>query len=370
MSTDVNILNGIHAILNKNVIKNDIDIEALEQSLINGGLVQKSADPADKFNEEMKATADKLGIKFDDIKPPVASSSQIAQNKLASAIVDSAPKFGGGSNSSYSTSIGASTPIMTPMTTSTTTITSTSSGDEFESSGGSGDSEFNFGSNGGSSTSSQPSPYQQSSTASFKYPTYTRSQEDQETRDHIRNVNQEVSTVSSSIVEREKREDMKCTMLEEIDHMVDQLTQEEVDLSRIKMPGPNSTYEEVETTMKILRHKYDRSRYVGFAEEALLLGAVGLEELFDGKRVFFGRYQPCLTGYSNQLQVKLRRMRHDTSQIVSGIMQDYNISPGWRMALELGPNMVLYSRMRKQQYAQPSIYSDEDMQRASERIRG
>jgi hypothetical protein len=86
------------------------------------------------------------------------------------------------------------------------------------------------------------------------------------------------------------------------------------------------------------------------------MGAHGLEELFDGKRMWFDKYQPDLTGWHNNVNTKLKRMRHDTGQIVSSIMHDYNISPSVRILMELVPNMILYSNQRKEQHGQPGWY--------------
>jgi hypothetical protein len=90
--------------------------------------------------------------------------------------------------------------------------------------------------------------------------------------------------------EKEKREDMKCAMLAEIDSLMGNLAEEDVDLTRIPRVDRNSSYEEVEIVLKMLRHKNDHTRYCSFAEEFLLFGAYALEELFDGKRTWFGRY--------------------------------------------------------------------------------
>ena len=96
---------------------------------------------------------------------------------------------------------------------------------------------------------------------------------------------------------------------------------------------------------KILRLKNDRNRYCSFAEEIILAGAQGIEHLFDGKKEWFGR-KPDLVGWHQTVKVKLRRMRFETSTMVQGVMQEYNMSPGMRLMLELIPSMFLYSRQR------------------------
>ena len=68
--------------------------------------------------------------------------------------------------------------------------------------------------------------------------------------------------------------------------------------------------------------------------------------MFDGKKDWLGR-KPDLTGWSDTVKVKLRRMRYETSTFVQEVMQEYNMSAGTRLALELLPSMFLYSRSRR-----------------------
>jgi hypothetical protein len=145
--------------------------------------------------------------------------------------------------------------------------------------------------------------------------------------------------------EYEKKEDIKASMLDEIDFLMSCLGSEDVDISRIPVVSRSSSFEDVRETLSSLRYKQDRIRYCSFAEEFILFGAYGLEELFNGERSWLGR-QPDLTGWHNQVTVKLRRMRHDTSTVVSAVMEDYNIGPGARILLELIPNMFLHSRRK------------------------
>jgi hypothetical protein len=90
--------------------------------------------------------------------------------------------------------------------------------------------------------------------------------------------------------------------------------------------------------------------------------AYGLENVFDGKREVLGS-KIDLTGYSDTVKVKLRRMRYDTSNFVSGIMQGYNISSGWRIMLELVPSLFLYSRNRRLT-GKDNLISDENYKKA------
>ena len=69
-----------------------------------------------------------------------------------------------------------------------------------------------------------------------------------------------------------------------------------------------------------------------------------MEDVFDGKRVWFGRYRPNLRGWNYQVALKLRRMKYDTSEIVSGAMKDLRMGPVARFLMDLLPNMFMYSR--------------------------
>ena len=147
-------------------------------------------------------------------------------------------------------------------------------------------------------------------------------------------------------LEAEKKEDMKSSMLEEIDFLREELIEYGYAIERIGSVTYDSPYEIIESTLRLLRHKMDRVTYCEFAESFILMGAYGLEDIFDGKKSWFG-YSPDLTGWPDSVNLKLRRMRLTTSQVVSQMVYDYGVSPTVRLALELIPSAVLHSRMRK-----------------------
>jgi hypothetical protein len=78
--------------------------------------------------------------------------------------------------------------------------------------------------------------------------------------------------------------------------------------------------------------------------------------------VWFGSYRPDLVGWSSTVKVKLRRMRYETSTFVGEIMQEYQMSSGVRLALELLPSVFLYSRQKKisnkENFAGDASYKD------------
>lgn len=159
-------------------------------------------------------------------------------------------------------------------------------------------------------------------------------------------------------VEKEKEEDDKAIMMEQIDMLMTNLKDEGIDISRVPPVNTHSPIDEIASVHKILRLKNDRNRYCSFAEECILAGSHTLEWMFDGEKTYMGR-RPDLRGWSATVNIKLRRMKYETSTFVSGVMQDYNLGPGARIALELIPSLFLYSKMRKSQHSDNLITSDE-----------
>lgn len=168
-------------------------------------------------------------------------------------------------------------------------------------------------------------------------------------------------------VEKENEEENKTFMLEDIDELWAELQDDDVDLSRIPKVNQDSTVEDVAQVQKILRMKYDRRRYTTFGTEFILAGVHGLEYLFDGKRKW-GPYQPDLTNWHNTVRTKLRRMRYETSMIVSDIMHSWNVGAFTRVMLELVPSAFLHSRMRSEQHGKAG-YSPDQMSEAYDALR-
>lgn len=150
-------------------------------------------------------------------------------------------------------------------------------------------------------------------------------------------------------IEKEKEEDEKSRKLEQISFLRDTMSEESEDLSRVPNVTQNNSINEIDAVLKLLTLKNDRKRCCTFAEDCILLGAHGVEWVFDGNKKYFG-YKPDMIDWHKSVQTKLRRMRHDTSNVVSGIMTHYNLGSATRIVLELLPSMLLYSRMRKSQH--------------------
>lgn len=168
-------------------------------------------------------------------------------------------------------------------------------------------------------------------------------------------------------LEREHEEDLKATLLEDIDELKSELSTDGVDLSRIPDADQDTDLEKVKKIHKILRMKYDRKRCNSLGSEIILAGAQGLGYICDGKRRF-GPFRPNLVGWHNTVRAKLRRMHYETSTIVSGIMQEYNVGPLTRVLMELVPSGILYSHMANEQKDEKT-YSPGQMSAAYDELR-
>lgn len=166
----------------------------------------------------------------------------------------------------------------------------------------------------------------------------------------------------TDFIQKEDEEDEMARIVEQVDQLRSNLESEGIDLSRIQNITSATSKKEAKAILRILQIKNDRIRYCDFFEELVLAGAYGLEGFFDGKREVLGS-KIDLTGYPNTVKIKLKRMRYDTSSFVGGIMQGYNISPGWRIMLELLPSLFLYSRDRRVT-AKDNLISDDRYKKA------
>jgi len=169
-------------------------------------------------------------------------------------------------------------------------------------------------------------------------------------------------------IQREHDEDKKIALMEEIDMLKSILKEDNINYSDIKIPGEGASVADMMKARTRLLHRNDRNRCRTFGEEIFMTAAQGLEYLFDGQRDYFGR-RPDLTGWSSTVGVKLRRMRFDTSTMVTNVMSEYNFGPMARIGMELIPSAFMHSRMRKNIEAKGDLYTSKQMNSMISHIR-
>jgi hypothetical protein len=138
----------------------------------------------------------------------------------------------------------------------------------------------------------------------------------------------------------------KQMLLSAIDDLRDDLQQIGVDISRIKEVDNSCSMAEIREVYNKLIYKNNSNNYSNFADELFLLGAQAAEYMFDGEKEWFG-HKPDLTGWSNTVRGKLRRMRYTKTQIVRKIVDDYQIPPWLQIGFEIIPSAFTHSRHRK-----------------------
>jgi len=424
---DATLLSGLHELVNPQNIKHGINYEEIERGLISNGEINTQKDPNELFKSELSDLAKTLGLDFNsprsDRNSPrqkqQSSNSPRRDNSFSSPVRDpyesarrSARKSSPlANNNSYTNededdehdggnggnggNDGGGIPAEL---SSLLGISNGSSRDSPRSSRNQNDEYSSARSPSRNSPSNmsprpQSSPFRQSSPAmetedeqedeeeeafpGFNYSSprkqteFTRRTDEEYRHEQVKSVMSSMGGDDSKFISLDEanKEDEKTIMLEEIDSLRATLEEEEAKgIDKIPAVSQDDDYAVVENVLRRLRLKNDRARYTGLADEFLLWGAQCVEQLFDGKRAWFGK-NPDLTGWSKEVQVKLRRMHHDTSTLVSGVMHDYNIGPGMRIMLELVPNFFMYARRRKQNYGKANIYSDGDIAQHMSSIR-
>jgi hypothetical protein len=170
-----------------------------------------------------------------------------------------------------------------------------------------------------------------------------RHTEEEARRDRMTSALSALSIDSNGFLDEDRERDRKLMMIVEIEDLRQLFEEDGEDVSRIIIPTPDASFQEVQSTLKILRRHNDRRRFSTLADEFIMLGATSLETLCDGQREIFG-FRPDLRGWPKHVRTKLRRMRHDTSQIANSVLNDFNIGPFTRVLLELVPNLFIYAR--------------------------
>lgn len=157
-------------------------------------------------------------------------------------------------------------------------------------------------------------------------------------------------------LEKEKEEDTKNQWLSEIENLRETLEADGVDLSRIPIVDNKSSLDDIRSVRNALHRKNNTKRYASWAEDIILLVVKGMEHVFDGKKEYFG-FSPDLSDWNTTVAAKLRRMRPNTTQMVSSIVQHTGISPFTQLMFELVPSAFMQSYMNKKTHGEKGLYS-------------
>lgn len=175
----------------------------------------------------------------------------------------------------------------------------------------------------------------------------------QKTRDdHLQtSISRVMATVPKMNIdmEQEIEEERKNTLLEQLEALRDDLGE-----LGVSVDGPqyyasyDAPLKRIEEVHRRLTFRYNKLKYNSIAEEALVAGASLLEMIFNGKHEYFG-VKPDITGYSDVVKSKLKRIRVETSTAVSRFVTRNQIGVMPRLMMELLPSLITQSQRRKLQ---------------------
>ena len=150
-------------------------------------------------------------------------------------------------------------------------------------------------------------------------------------------------------MEQEIEDERKNSLLEQIESLRDDLSELGVSINGSQYyVSYDASLRQIEEVHRRLTFKYNKLKYNSIAEEALVAGASLLEMIFNGKHEYFG-CKPDITGYSDVVKSKLKRIRVETSTAVSRFVAKNNIGVMPRLMMELLPSLVTQSQRRKLQ---------------------
>lgn len=204
----------------------------------------------------------------------------------------------------------------------------------------------------------------------FQDPTANQMTDEQKKSQMVSNLLRDISVNNDNSNELYQltNDEEKLQLINDIENLMDALQDEKVDLKDIQVPTKNSSLGDILDVKRRLQLKLDRHHYKSFGTEFFLAGAQIAETLFDGEKEYFGR-RPNLQGWSDTVNVKLRRMKYDTSSFMAGVMKDMNAGSGVRILMELGLSALIYSRVKKRQDAtNDTLYDQQEMNAALDTI--
>lgn len=375
MSGDTHVLRGIGAIVNPTNTKSGVNYEQIANSMITNGVIDKPRDPTESFDVALKDMMRDMHLNFDTPSKSTTRAPTERPSDRPPATASFKTPYGGAPTNSSSSSdsesddsreSSRSSPRSPPPRSpppkrsppphhsarrSTPRHSARHSSPRHSASRHTPRHSTPRHSGGGRVESPRVKEFRHPNYENPQ-PTYNHGSEyhkrtvEEDRHVQIHNVMRGMGGDGEHIfnLENEKVEDVKAQMLVDIEFMKSALESEDIDVDKYPKLDSKSNYRDVEDLQKILRLKLDRIRYSSLADDFILTGASLVEDIFDGERVWFGRYRPNMKDWSKQVQAKLRRMRHDTSTITGGVMNNYNIGPFSRLCLELVPNGFLYAK--------------------------
>ncbi len=174
---------------------------------------------------------------------------------------------------------------------------------------------------------------------------YVQKTREEELSSNINAVMRSVPEVDLNM-DQEIEDERKNFLLEQIEYLKDDLDELGVSVDRIPQVSHSSPLKSIDEVHKRLMFKYNKLKYNSIAEESIIAGASILEMIFNGQNEYFG-CKPDVTGYSDIVKSKLKRIRFETSTAVSRFVKSNNVGVLPRIMMELLPSLITQSQRRR-----------------------
>lgn len=168
-----------------------------------------------------------------------------------------------------------------------------------------------------------------------------------------------------------KNEQEIYLLLAQIEEYKEEIAASGCELKGVTEHKISDNVKDIRNTLGMLRRRLDVIRYTDISGELMTLAAKFIERIFNGKRTFFGKYKPNLTGWSKSIQPRIRRCKPEASEAVSGVLEEYELGFGMRIALELLPSALTYTPVvdRRISVSHRPRGSPADMAKLAERVK-
>lgn len=186
-------------------------------------------------------------------------------------------------------------------------------------------------------------PRPRSSNNNVRAVTQKEMTEEQRRRNVIHDVLGVTETGRRFDLSQERDIDTKTSKLERIEMLRLMLEDDGIDCKNIKKLDINSSMVEIDSTLNLLKMRNDHSRFSTIAEEVIQTMAQGIETVLNGQnRIPIINMTPDYTGLSATMQVKMHRLRDETSAVVEDVVRSAGLGPKARLMFELIPTLFLY----------------------------
>lgn len=344
-----NVIGLSHLMVDENP---EIDITELEKNIINGAkdLQAEEIDLAAQYKTEMQNLTQKFGISLTDDNV----SNSIDAEKNINPIFKENNEYESVINESYNAAPDNKIfdeyykPSRTP-SFSNYGQNNTSGFADYSRDNENDLTDYKFSSTHFDQNDKHFSDFRQNNDYKDKY--LNNMTQEQEKRSHLKQVFNNISNRDKIHMENydlmgDREYEDKQMLLAEIDELREDLMQISVDISRVEEVDNNSSIEDIRKVHRKLVYKTNSNSYSSFADELFIIAAQAAEYAFDGEKDWFG-HKPDLTGWTNTVRGKLRRMKYAKTRIVRRIIDEYKIPEWLQIGIEIVPTAFTHSRHRK-----------------------